>query len=140
VTVKGRPSGSAAASRQGAPTARDGTTIPGPTSLIEYQHAPGAAGPTLAIGTATIIVGPGQSAVVPRGVVHQPSNTSGRPVRFLFLNSPPMDQFFVRLGALAADAHGQPPADKLRDLGEQHDAIFTDLPAAGPFSMYNEGP
>jgi mannose-6-phosphate isomerase-like protein (cupin superfamily) len=164
------------AGRQGEPAAYDGTAIAGPTgqqmvvkvsggasrdaySLIEYQHAPGAAGPpphlhreheeafyvldgelTLTVGSATVTLSAGQSAVVPRGVVHQPRNTSSGPVRFLFLNSPPMDRFFVVLSALVADAGGQPPAERLRELGEQYDSIFVDLPTAGPVSMHNEHP
>ncbi len=75
---------------------------------------------TLTVGTATTILHAGQCAVVPRGAVHQPSNTSAEQVRFLFLNSPPMDEFFVHLGALAIEADGRPPAGKLRELGEQH--------------------
>jgi mannose-6-phosphate isomerase-like protein (cupin superfamily) len=167
---------SAFAGRGGEPAAFDGTAILGPTgqpmvvkvsgaaslgaySLIEYQHAPGAAGPpphvhreheeaiyvldgelTLAVGTATITLHAGQSAVVPRGVVHQPSNMSLLPVRFLFLNSPPMDQFFTHLGALAAAAGGHLPVANLRELGERYDSIFTQLPAKGQVSMHNEQP
>jgi len=163
-----------AGGRPGEPAGRDGTPIPGPTgqrmvikigggasrgaySLIEYEHAAGAAGPpphlhreheesfyvlegelTLAIGTDTVTLGAGQSAVVPRGVVHQPSNTSDGPVRFLFLNSPPMDEFFVQLSAAVANAGGRLSAEKLRELGDRHDSIFVSLPASGPVSMHNE--
>jgi mannose-6-phosphate isomerase-like protein (cupin superfamily) len=170
------PEGSAAAGRQGEPATYDGRAILGPTgqpmvvkisgtasggaySLIEYQHAPGGAGPpphvhheheeafyvldgelTLAVGAATITLCTGQSAVVPRGILHQPSNTSGKPVRFLFLNSPPMEQFFIHLSGLVADAGGQLPADKLREIGEQYDTVFPRLPAAGQVSMHNERP
>ena len=80
----------------------------------------------------------GQPAVVPRGVVHWPSNTSDGPVRFLFLNSPPMDEFFVQLSAAVATAGGRLPAEKLRELGDRHDSIFVSLPASGPVSMHNE--
>ena len=134
-----------------------GSASLGSYSLIEYEHAAGAAGPpphlhreheesfyvlegelTLAVGTDTVTLRAGQSAVVPRGVVHRPSNTSSGPVRFLFLNSPPMDEFFVKLSSAVASAGGQLPAEKLRELGDQYDSIFVSLPASGPVSMRNE--
>jgi mannose-6-phosphate isomerase-like protein (cupin superfamily) len=134
-----------------------GSASRGAYSLIEYQHAAGAAGPpahlhrqheesfyvlegelTLAVGPDTMTLRAGQSAVVPRGVVHRPSNTSGEPVRFLFLNSPPMDEFFVQLSAAVGRAGGQLSAEKLRELGDQHDSIFVSLPASGPVMMRNE--
>ena len=166
----GGPAGGAAGA------ATDGTVIAGPTgqqmtvkisgaasggaySLIEYCHAPGAAGPpphihhrheeafyvlegelTLAIGAATVTVTAGQAAVVPRGTVHPPSNTSAAPVRFVFLSSPPMDEFFTELGQLVTRSGGRPPADQLRRLGDRHDSIFTDLPATGTIRMNNEQP
>jgi mannose-6-phosphate isomerase-like protein (cupin superfamily) len=136
-----------------------GVASRGAYSLIEYSHAAGAEGPpahvhrqheeafyvidgelTLAIGTAAITVRAGESAVVPRGAVHQPSNTSGRPVRFVFLSSPPMDDFFAELAELVARSGGQPPAAQLRQLGDRHDSIFADLPAAGTVGMRNEQP
>jgi len=131
----------------------------GAYSLIEYSHAPGAEGPpahvhrrhdeafyvlegqlTLAVGTAVVTVGPGQSVMVPRGTVHRPGNTSATPVRFLFVSSPTMDDFFAELGDLVTRAQGQPPAGELRSLGERHDSIFTDLPAAGVVRIRNEFP
>ncbi len=156
--------------------ASDGVAIAGPTgqqmvvkiggadsrgaySLIEYSHAPGAAGPpahvhrrhdeafyvlegqlTLTLGMAVVTVEAGQSAMVPRGTVHRPGNTSGRPVRFLFVSSPAMDDFFAELSDLVTREQGQPSAGKLRSLGERHDSIFTDLPVAGVARIRNELP
>jgi quercetin dioxygenase-like cupin family protein len=136
-----------------------GAASRGAYSLIEYSHAAGAAGPpahvhrqheeafyvidgelTLAIGATTITVRAGESAVVPRGAVHRPSNASGRPVRFVFLSSPPMDDFFAELGELVTRCGGEPPAAELLQLGDRHDSVFADLPAAGTVGMRNEQP
>jgi mannose-6-phosphate isomerase-like protein (cupin superfamily) len=135
-----------------------GAASRGAYSLIEYSHRPGAPGPpphvhreheeaffvlegelTLAVGPDLVTVGPGQTAVVPRGQVHQPSNRSDRPVRFVFLSSPPMDEFFAELARLVTRTGGQPPASDLAELGERYDSIFTSLPADGPVGLGTEG-
>jgi mannose-6-phosphate isomerase-like protein (cupin superfamily) len=136
-----------------------GEASQGAYSLIEYSHSPGAPGPpphihrhheeafyviegelTLAVDDATFTVRAGQCAVVPRGAVHQPSNSSDRPVRFVFLSSPPMDEFFIELGKLVTRTGGQPSSDELRQLGDRYDSIFTGLPAAGRIRMRTEHP
>jgi mannose-6-phosphate isomerase-like protein (cupin superfamily) len=130
----------------------------GAYSLIEYSHAAGAKGPpahvhqhheeaflvlegelTLVVDGVPVRVGPGESAMVARGRVHQPTNTSDAPVRFVFINSPSMDEFFVALSHLVADHGGQPPADALLELGERHDSIFVDLAHGGSVQLTNEG-
>jgi mannose-6-phosphate isomerase-like protein (cupin superfamily) len=135
-----------------------GAASRGAYSLIEYSHRPGAPGPpphvhrqheeaffvlegelTLAVGPDVVTVGAGQTAVVPRGQVHQPSNRSDRPVRFVFLSSPPMDEFFAELARLVTRTGGQPPASDLAELGERYDSIFTSLPAGGPVGLGTEG-
>ena len=135
-----------------------GAASRGAYSLIEYSHRPGAPGPpphvhrqheeaffvlegelTLAVGPDVVTVGAGQTAVVPRGQVHQPSNRSARPVRFVFLSSPPMDEFFAELARLVTRTGGQPPASDLAELGERYDSIFTSLPADGPVGLGTEG-
>jgi mannose-6-phosphate isomerase-like protein (cupin superfamily) len=135
-----------------------GAASRGAYSLIEYSHRPGAPGPpphvhrqheeaffvlegelTLAVGQDVVTVGAGQTAVVPRGQVHQPSNRSDRPVRFVFLSSPPMDEFFAELARLVTQTGGQPPASDLAELGERYDSIFTSLPADGPVGLGTEG-
>ena len=135
-----------------------GAASRGAYSLIEYSHRPGAPGPpphvhrqheeaffvlegelTLAVGPDVVTVGAGQTAVVPRGRVHQPSNRSDRPVRFVFLSSPPMDEFFAELARLVTRTGGQPPASDLAELGERYDSIFTSLPADGPVGLGTEG-
>ena len=136
-----------------------GAASRGAYSLIEYSHAAGAPGPpphihlhheeafyviegelTLAVGTAIVTLRAGQTAVVPRGAVHQPSNTSDRPVRFVFLSSPPMDEFFVELGELVTRSGGQPAATELLQLGDRYDSIFADLPGGGTVGIRNEHP
>ena len=114
----------------------DGEASRGAYSVIEYSHAAGAQGPpahvhhrreeasyvidgelTLLVGSESIVLGPGDTAVVPRGIVHQPSNKSDNPVRFIFISSPPMDEFFIALSKLVADTNGTPPARELTELG-----------------------
>jgi mannose-6-phosphate isomerase-like protein (cupin superfamily) len=130
----------------------------GAYSLLEYSHAAGAKGPpahvhhhheeafmvlegelTLVVDGSPVRVGPGQSAVVPRGCVHQPTNASDAPVRFVFINSPAMDDFFVALSQLVADHGGRPPTDALLELGQRHDSIFVDLTGGGSVTLTNEG-
>jgi uncharacterized RmlC-like cupin family protein len=130
-----------------------GASTCGAYSLIEYSHPPGAADlPAhlhrdheeafyviegelmLAIGEfgeSSVTVRAGQAAVVPRGVIHQPTCISGRPVRFLLINSPAMDGFFTELVQLAERSGGQPDAGDLQRLSARYSTIFTALPA-GP--------
>lgn len=135
-----------------------GAASRGAYSLIEYSHSPSAPGPpphvhrqheeaffvlegelTLAVGADLVTVRAGQTAVVLRGQVHQPSNRSGRPVRFVFLSSPPMDEFFTELARLVTRTGGQPLASDLAELGERYDSLFTSLPAEGPVGLGTEG-
>lgn len=131
-----------------------GAASRGAYSLIEHSHAPGVPGQpahlhrdhdeavyviegelTLAIGEfgeASVTIRAGQAAVVPRGVIHQPGNLSDRPVRFVFISSPAMDDFFTELGQLVERSGGRPDAADLRRLGDRHDTIFTGLPVGRP--------
>lgn len=127
-------------------------------ALIEYTHAAGAAGPpahihhaheesfyvlsgqlTLRLGNETITLDEGGFAVVPRGMVHQPSNTSAAPVRFFFITSPAADGFFVEMSDLLAKTGGRPSPQQLRDVGARWDSHFLDLPEADEVVMHNEG-
>jgi mannose-6-phosphate isomerase-like protein (cupin superfamily) len=50
---------------------------------------------TVRVGTRTITASAGSFVVVPRGVIHQPSNPGVQPTRFLLIFSPAgMDHFF----------------------------------------------
>jgi uncharacterized RmlC-like cupin family protein len=124
----------------------------GAYSLIEHSHAPGAPGLpahlhrdheeavyviegelTLVIGEfgeASVIVRAGQAAVVPRGVIHRPSNLSSRSARFVLINSPAMEGFFAELGQLVERNGGRLSASDLQRLGDRHDTIFTSPPAS----------
>lgn len=129
----------------------------GAYAAIEYCHAPGAVGPpahvhheheeaflviegelTLLIGDTTTTVGPGGFALVPRGTVHQPSNTSAAATRFLFLTSPPMEGFFVEMEELLGRTAGRPSANDLTNLGMRWDSAFVDLGPAESVVMHNE--
>jgi mannose-6-phosphate isomerase-like protein (cupin superfamily) len=51
---------------------------------------------TMRVGSRTITAPPGSFVVVPRGVVHQPSNPGAQPTRVLLIFSPAgMDGFFA---------------------------------------------
>jgi quercetin dioxygenase-like cupin family protein len=57
---------------------------------------------TVRVGPRTIIAPAGSFVVVPRGIVHQPSNPGAQPTRFLLIFSPAgMDHFFEE----AAEGH-----------------------------------
>jgi mannose-6-phosphate isomerase-like protein (cupin superfamily) len=135
-----------------------GAASRGAYSLIEYSHAPGAPGPpahvhreheeafyvlegelTLAVGDSSVTVRAGQTVVVPRGVLHRPSNASDRPVRFVFVSSPPMDDFFTALGSLTARGGGRLDSALLAELGGRFDTVFPGLPS-GTVRMRNEPP
>ena len=126
-------------------------------SLIEYSHAPHAAGPpahvhdeheeafgvlegelTLVVDGRTLTVGPGGYAMVPRGAVHRPSNAGAVPVRFFFITSPAMDGFFVEMEQLNQATNGAPAPTALRELGARWDTTFVDLPSDAAVDMHNE--
>jgi Cupin domain len=108
----GKPSGTAVTA------AGDGVVIPGPTGQ-------------------SVTVRAGQAAVVPRGVIHRPSNASDQPVRFVFVSSPPMDEFFAELGLLTERGGGRLDAGVLADLGRRYDTVFPGL-VPGTVTMRNE--
>jgi mannose-6-phosphate isomerase-like protein (cupin superfamily) len=134
----------------------DSATTAGAYSLIEYSHAAGAAGPpahihyeheeafyviegelTLQLGDETVTVATGGFAIVPRGVPHTPSNAGVVAVRFFFISSPPMEQFFIEMSELMASTHGQPTPEQLREIGLRHDSHFVDL-SGDHVEMFNE--
>ncbi|MEU6058616.1 cupin domain-containing protein [Streptomyces sp. NPDC047097] len=121
-----------------------GAQTAGAYSLIEYTHAPGTAGPpphvhhhheeafhvvsgelSLEVDGRTVVLGPGDYALVPRGAVHRPYNAGAVPVDFFFLTSPAMDGFFVEMADLNAATGGAPPQELLVELGARWDAEFT---------------
>lgn len=88
---------------------------------------------TLRMGARTITAPPGSFLLVPRGVVHQPSNPGMEPVRVLLFFSPAgMDCFFVEaaerrlpLQAVPADRR---VAAELAEFTERYGFEFAELP------------
>lgn len=137
-----------------------GSASGGAYSLIEFSHAPGAPGLPAHLhrdheeafyviegqlmlvigefGESPVIVGAGQAAVVPRGVIHRPTNLSDRLVRFVSINSPALDDFFTELGQLIERSGGRLDAGDLQRLGHRHDTIFTTLPASALSTHYEQ--
>ena len=73
---------------------------PGPFPHIHRQHEEAfyvlEGELTMRVGSRTITAPPGSFVVVPRGVVHQPSNPGTQPTRVLLIFSPAgMDGFFA---------------------------------------------
>ncbi len=71
--------------------------------------------------------------VVPRGVVHQPSNPGMQPSRVLLIFSPAgMDRFFEEAAEermpLAAVPEDPTILERLRDFTERYDYEFAELP------------
>src|SRR5689334_16296665 len=73
---------------------------PGPLPHIHHNHEEAfyvlEGELTMRMGARTIVAPPGSFVVVPRGVVHQPSNQGAQPTRVLLIFSPAgMDGFFA---------------------------------------------
>lgn len=90
---------------------------------------------TVRMGAACVTAPAGSFVVIPRGVVHQPSNPTDAPVRVLLLFSPGgMDRFFLEaaeqrmpLQAVPTDAGVQA---RLTAFTARYGYEFADLPAA----------
>jgi len=85
------------------------------------------------VGTRTITAPAGSFAVVPRGVIHQPSNPGAQPTRFLLIFSPAgMDHFFEEAaeGRMPLQAAPTDPA-VVKELGaftEKYGCEFAEFP------------
>lgn len=113
---------------------------PGPRPHIHHRHEE-----TFYVleGRLTVRVGPrrieadaGSFVVIPRGVVHQPSNPGSVPVRVLLVFSPGgMDRFFEDAAEGRIPLQGPPPMDpevreRLEAFMDRYDCEFGDFPAA----------
>lgn len=92
---------------------------------------------TVRVGPRTIEAPTGSFVVVPRSVVHQPSNPGPEPTRVLLVFSPEgMDRFFEEAAERRMPLQGPPPTDpeireKLAAFTERYGYEFAEFPA-GP--------
>ena len=91
---------------------------------------------TVRIGSRNIVAPAGSFVVVPRGVVHQPSNPGTQPTRVLLIFSPAgMDHFFEEAAEermpLAAVPEDSVVLERLEAFTEKYDYEFAELPS-GP--------
>src|SRR4028118_2360838 len=89
---------------------------------------------TVRIGPRKIVAPAGSFVVVPRGVVHQPSNPGTEPTRVLLIFSPGgMDRFFEEAAEgrmpLAAVPSDPVVLEKLETFTEKYGYEFAELPA-----------
>ena len=88
---------------------------------------------TVRVGSRTITAPPDSFVVVPRGVVHQPSNRSSEPARVLLIFSPAgMDHFFEEAAQERIPLQVEPedPAviERLAAFTEKYGYEFAELP------------
>ena len=86
------------------------------------------------VGPRKIVAPPGSFVVMPRGVVHQPSNRGPLPTRVLLVFSPGgMDRFFEEAAEgrmpLAAVPSDPVVLEKLETFTEKYGYEFAELPA-----------
>jgi quercetin dioxygenase-like cupin family protein len=112
---------------------------PGPLPHIHRRHdeafyvLEGAL--TIRVGVQTIVAPAGSFVLVPRGVVHQPTNPSAEPARFLLIFSPGgMDQFFAAAAAgrvpIQAPASDPTARAALEAFSARYDFALAPLPDA----------
>ena len=90
---------------------------------------------TVRVGSREITAPAGSFVVVPRGVVHQPSNPGTEPTRVLLIFSPGgMDRFFEEAaeGRMPLQAEPEDPAvqERLAAFTERYGYEFAELPPA----------
>ena len=89
---------------------------------------------TIRVGSRKIVALAGSFVVVPRGVVHQPSNPGRQPSRVLIIFSPAgMDRFFEEAAEecmpLAAVPEDPGVLERLEAFTEKYDYEFAELPS-----------
>jgi len=88
---------------------------------------------TVRVPTRTITAPPGSFVVVPRGIVHQPSNRNSEPVRILLIFSPAgMDHFFEEAAKERVPLQAEPEdpeiEERLARFTERYGYEFAELP------------
>jgi quercetin dioxygenase-like cupin family protein len=110
---------------------------PGPRPHIHRQHEETfyvlEGELTVRVGSRKIVAPAGSFVVVPRGVVHQPSNPGMQPTRVLLLFSPAgMDRFFEEAAEermpLAAVPEDSVVLERVEAFTEKYDYEFAELP------------
>lgn len=111
---------------------------PGPRSHVHHHHEEtfyvldGEL--TVRVGERKIVAPAGSFVVVPRGVVHRPSNPGPEPTRVLLVFSPGgMDRFFEEAAEGSMPLAGPPPTDpavleRLTAFTESYGYEFAELP------------
>jgi uncharacterized RmlC-like cupin family protein len=89
---------------------------------------------TVRVGLRKIVAPAGSFVVVPRGVVHQPSNPGTEPTRVLLVFSPGgMERFFEEAAEgrmpLAAVADDPAVLERVEAFTEKYGSEFAELPA-----------
>jgi mannose-6-phosphate isomerase-like protein (cupin superfamily) len=110
---------------------------PGPRPHIHRQHEETfyvlEGELTVRVGSRKIVAPVGSFVVVPRGVVHQPSNPGMQPTRVLLIFSPAgMDRFFEEAAEermpLAAVPEDPVVLERVEAFTEKYDYEFAELP------------
>ncbi len=110
---------------------------PGPMPHIHHRHEETfyvlEGELTVRVGSRKIVAPAGSFVVVPRGVVHQPSNPGTEPTRVLLVFSPAgMDSFFEEAAEermpLAVVPEDPAILERLRVFTERYDYEFAELP------------
>jgi quercetin dioxygenase-like cupin family protein len=111
---------------------------PGPRPHIHHQHEEAfyvlEGELTMRIGKQTIMAPAGSFVVIPRGIVHQPSNRSPQPTRVLLIFSPAgMEHFFVEAAQRRIPLQGVSAdlavLEALADFSQKYSFELAELPA-----------
>ena len=107
---------------------------PGPRPHIHHHHEESfyvlEGELTIRVGARTITAPPGSLVIVPRGVVHQPSNLGTQPTRVLLIISPAgMDGFFAEVAERRIPLQAVPSSPPLpADFAQKYGFEFAEFP------------
>ena len=107
---------------------------PGPRPHIHHHHEESfyvlEGELTMRVGARTITAPPGSLVIVPRGVVHQPSNLGTQPTKVLLIFSPAgMDSFFAEVAERRIPLQAVPSNPPLpSDFAQKYGFEFAEFP------------